>query len=68
MNRTAAQTLDIRQDRMAHASEIVSQVGQAKLRWTEHPVHILYTDYSRPRASRCSTPSTSSSTCSSSDA
>jgi glycosyltransferase involved in cell wall biosynthesis len=49
MNRTAAQTLDIRQDRMAHASEIVSQIGAAKLRWTEHPVHILYTDYSRSK-------------------
>ncbi len=47
MNRTAAQTLDIRQDRMAHASEIVAQVGQARLRWAEHGVHVLYTDYSR---------------------
>jgi glycosyltransferase involved in cell wall biosynthesis len=46
MNRTAAAALDIRQDRMAHASEIVSQVGSARLRWVEHPVHILYTDYS----------------------
>jgi polyprenyl-phospho-N-acetylgalactosaminyl synthase len=49
LNRKAAQTLDIRQDRMAHASEIVSQIGAAKLRWTEHPVHILYTDYSRSK-------------------
>ncbi len=49
MNRKAAQTLDIRQDRMAHASEIVSQIGHAHLRWTEHPVHILYTDYSRSK-------------------
>lgn len=49
MNRKAAETLDIRQDRMAHASEIVSQVGQAKLRVTELPVHILYTDYSKAK-------------------
>ncbi len=48
-DRTAAQVLDIRQDRMAHASEIVAQVGQARLRWAEQPVHILYTDYSRAR-------------------
>jgi polyprenyl-phospho-N-acetylgalactosaminyl synthase len=49
MNRTAATTLDIRQDRMAHASEIVAQVGQAKLRVAEHPVHILYTEYSKSK-------------------
>jgi glycosyltransferase involved in cell wall biosynthesis len=49
MNRRAAQVLDIRQDRMAHASEIVAQVGDAQLRWVEHPVHILYTDYSRAK-------------------
>jgi glycosyltransferase involved in cell wall biosynthesis len=49
MNRTAAESLDIRQDRMAHASEIVAQVGQAKLRVAEHPVHILYTEYSKSK-------------------
>jgi hypothetical protein len=49
MNRRTAQVLDIRQDRMAHASEIVAQVGDAQLRWVEHPVHILYTDYSRAK-------------------
>ena len=49
LSRRATQTLDIRQDRMAHASEIVSQIGRAKLPWVEHPVHILYTDYSRAK-------------------
>jgi glycosyltransferase involved in cell wall biosynthesis len=48
-NRRAARTLDIRQDRMAHATEIVSQIGHAKLRWTEQPVHVLYTEYSRSK-------------------
>jgi polyprenyl-phospho-N-acetylgalactosaminyl synthase len=48
-SRRGAQALDIRQDRMAHASEIVTQVGRAKLRWVEHPVQILYTDYSRAK-------------------
>jgi glycosyltransferase involved in cell wall biosynthesis len=48
-NRKAAQALDIRQNRMAHASEIVAQVGQARLRWAEQPVHIRYTDYSRAK-------------------
>jgi glycosyltransferase involved in cell wall biosynthesis len=49
LNRTAAEAIDIRQDRMAHASEIVGQVGHARLRWAEHPVHVLYTDYSRAK-------------------
>jgi glycosyltransferase involved in cell wall biosynthesis len=48
-SRRGAQALDIRQDRMAHASEIVTQVGRANLRWVEHPVQILYTDYSRAK-------------------
>ena len=34
---------------MAHASEIVEQVGKASLRYVEQPVHILYTDYSRKK-------------------
>lgn len=34
---------------MAHASEIIEQVGKRGLRYVEHPVHILYTDYSRKK-------------------
>ncbi|RMI13282.1 glycosyltransferase family 2 protein [Cellulomonas triticagri] len=49
LNRRAASALSIRQNRMAHASEIIEQVGHARLRWVEHPVHILYTDYSRSK-------------------
>jgi polyprenyl-phospho-N-acetylgalactosaminyl synthase len=49
MNRTVAERLDIRQNRMAHASEIVEQVGKHGFRYAEHPVHILYTDYSRAK-------------------
>lgn len=48
-NRTAACALDIKQNRMAHASEIVEQVGRLKLRHTEIPVHVLYTEYSRSK-------------------
>ena len=44
-----ASALSIKQNRMAHASEIVDQVGKAGLRYTEQPVHILYTDYSRKK-------------------
>jgi polyprenyl-phospho-N-acetylgalactosaminyl synthase len=48
-NRAVAERLDLRQNRMAHASEIVSQVGRAGFHYVEHPVHILYTDYSRSK-------------------
>lgn len=43
----AARQVDLTQDRMAHASEIVLQLGRTGLPWQEHPVHVLYTDYSR---------------------
>lgn len=46
-NRRAAASLSIKQNRMAHASEITDQIGKAKLRYVEQPVHIIYTDYSR---------------------
>jgi glycosyltransferase involved in cell wall biosynthesis len=49
LSRTGAATLRIRHNRMAHASEIVHQVGRSDLRWAEHPVHVLYTDYSRSK-------------------
>lgn len=32
---------------MAHATEIVRQLGRSRQRWAEYPVHVLYTDYSR---------------------
>jgi len=48
-NRKAAGELRIRQNRMAHASEIVAQIGERKLRYAEQPVHIVYTDYSRSK-------------------
>jgi glycosyltransferase involved in cell wall biosynthesis len=49
LNRRAATAFRIRQNRMAHASEIIAKVGSTGLRWVEHPVHILYTDYSRAK-------------------
>jgi glycosyltransferase involved in cell wall biosynthesis len=48
-NRKAAEALEIRQNRMAHATEIISQVRRRRLRYTELPVHVLYTDYSRSK-------------------
>ena len=41
--------LDLKQNRMAHASEIIRQIGATGLPWREFPVHIVYTDYSRSK-------------------
>mgnify|MGYP000845740969 FL=1 len=41
--------LDLRQNRMAHASEIIRQIGATRLPWREFPVHIVYTEYSRSK-------------------
>lgn len=47
IGRHACETITIEQNRMAHASEIVEEIGRHQLTVREHPVHILYTDYSR---------------------
>lgn len=49
LNRRAAVKIQIHQNRMAHASEIVSDIGRLSLRYAEVPVHIVYTDYSRAK-------------------
>ena len=48
-SRRAAETIRIRQDRMAHASEIVSEIRRHELRFVEVPITVLYTDYSRAK-------------------
>ncbi|WP_228266325.1 glycosyltransferase family 2 protein [Ornithinimicrobium ciconiae] len=49
IRRDAAGALHLEQNRMAHATEIVLQLSRTKLPWAEHPVHIVYTDYSRAK-------------------
>ncbi|MFH5824200.1 glycosyltransferase family 2 protein [Georgenia sp. AZ-5] len=49
IRRDAAAQLRLVQNRMAHASEIVEQLGKTGLPWREYPVHVLYTDYSRAK-------------------
>ena len=46
LSRKAASAIRIRQDGMAHASEILSQIGSRQLTYAEVPVSIAYTDYS----------------------
>lgn len=48
-DRRVAEALDLQQNGMAHASEIVSTVARHGFRYAEEPVHILYTAYSRSK-------------------
>lgn len=49
LRRDAVNAIHLRQNRMAHASEIVDQLAASKLPWAEMPVHIHYTEYSRSK-------------------
>jgi polyprenyl-phospho-N-acetylgalactosaminyl synthase len=46
MTRRAAAAMRLRQNRMAHASELLSQIAASGLRYVERPVTIEYTAYS----------------------
>lgn len=46
---SAASRLRIRQNGMAHASEIVAEIGRLDLSVVEVPVEVRYTDYSRKK-------------------
>lgn len=50
----AARTLNLRQNRMAHASEILNAIRQCRLAHIEVPVTISYTDYSREKGQKLS--------------
>jgi glycosyltransferase involved in cell wall biosynthesis len=43
----AAARVNLHQNRMAHATEIVRELAHTGVPWAEYPVHVLYTDYSR---------------------
>jgi glycosyltransferase involved in cell wall biosynthesis len=45
----AARGINLQQDRMAHATEIVVQIGRTNLPWQEFPVEVIYTDYSKAK-------------------
>lgn len=49
LRRDAAASIRLQQDRMAHATEIVVQLGRSGLPWAEHSVHVVYTDYSKAK-------------------
>lgn len=49
MNRKAASLVQITENRMAHATELLTQIKKNKLRYKEIPVTIAYTEYSQKK-------------------
>lgn len=49
MTYAAAKKIQLRENRMAHATEILSQIKNNKLKYIEAPATVLYTDYSRQK-------------------
>jgi polyprenyl-phospho-N-acetylgalactosaminyl synthase len=54
MTRCGASALQLRQNRMAHASEILQQIAKSRLPYVEVPVTIDYTAYSKAKGQRLS--------------
>lgn len=52
MTVAAARALDLRLNRMAHASELEGRIAALGLRWVEVPVHVRYTPYSVGKGQR----------------
>lgn len=49
IRKDALQHVNLIQDRMSHATEIVHQLADTKMTWKEYPVEVLYTDYSKAK-------------------
>lgn len=49
MNKKFAQSLDLKHNGMAHASEILLHIKNSKATWIEHPAEIYYTEYARKK-------------------
>jgi glycosyltransferase involved in cell wall biosynthesis len=49
LSRHSAQCIQIRQDGMAHASEILDEIARHRLRFSEVPMRVVYTQYSREK-------------------
>ncbi|GAB3539623.1 glycosyltransferase family 2 protein [Spirosoma fluminis] len=52
MNRQALRTIQLKENRMAHATEILMQIRRQQLRYIEYPTHIVYTEYSQVKGQR----------------
>lgn len=49
INRETLTRFKLKQNRMAHASEIVDVFSQLKVSWAEYPTHIVYSEYSKAK-------------------
>ncbi len=49
LDRGMLEKVHLRQNRMAHASELIEQIGALDARWGEYPTHIVYTEYSKAK-------------------
>ncbi|MDI6023747.1 glycosyltransferase family 2 protein [Leucobacter sp. UT-8R-CII-1-4] len=45
----AVRKIHLKQDRMAHGTEIIAQLGRTGLPYAEQPVEVLYTEYSKAK-------------------
>ena len=54
MTRRGAGAIRLRQNRMAHASELLAQIGASGLHYVERPVTIHYSDYSIAKGQKTS--------------
>ncbi|GAB3641927.1 glycosyltransferase family 2 protein [Spirosoma arcticum] len=52
MNRQALRAIQLKENRMAHASEILMHIRRQKLRYVECPTHIVYSEYSQVKGQR----------------
>lgn len=52
LSRRAAASIDIKLDRMAHASELMDQIRLGRLPYAEVPVSVRYTPYTRRKGQR----------------
>jgi polyprenyl-phospho-N-acetylgalactosaminyl synthase len=49
IGRPLLEKIQLRQNRMAHASELIDQIGENTKNWSEYPTHIVYTEYSKAK-------------------
>ncbi|MGE8638151.1 MAG: glycosyltransferase family 2 protein [Achromobacter sp.] len=54
LTRKFCEEFEFKQNRMAHASEILDHIASHKVRFIEHPVTIVYTEYSIRKGQRSS--------------
>lgn len=52
LSRKSAQSINLKQNRMAHASEILEQISSLGLSYVEFPVTIFYSDYSKSKGQK----------------